>query len=249
MMHGLREAGDLFVLFLTVLLVGCATFGTPSGPGDDPGGRLTRGSVALEQGRFGQAYRDFRALARRCESGTEGREAVLLLATLELDPRNPARLAPAGAQLAARYLQTPSLSVTSLRVAESLYLLALDLGAAPVEDPFAPIPIIPGLTAADTTREATADTAEDRDADRGDAVQEPWSVAPRFRDCGSAASPQPLRELPLLSGPSLDATLESLVDQREALRARVDSLSAELERVRGLLRSDPPRPDAARDQP
>lgn len=231
----------LLMLAIAALASACATARAMPGSGGDPGSRLLEGADALEEGRFGEAYRTLRALAARCESGEQGREAVLLLSTGELDPRNPARSPAASAQLAARYLQAPSIPVTSLVVAESLYLLALDLGASSVQDPFGPISTVSGAVESGGVAGAAAGGAAGSEGR--------WSVAPRFESCGSDSAPQQIRDLPSLPGPSLSDSVGSLVDRRDALRATADSLSSELERVRGLLRSGPARPDSTPRRP
>lgn len=231
----------LSLLTISVLASACATPRATPGSTDDSPSRLLAGAAALEGGRFGEASRTLRDLAARCESGEEGREAVLLLSTGELDPRNPGRSTAASAQLAARYLQAPSIPVTSRVVAESLYLLALDLGAPPVQDPFGPISTVWGIAASDSVAGLGAGGM--------DGTGGPWSVAPRFESCESNAAPQQIRDLPSLPGASLSDSVGSLVDRRDALRATVDSLSSELERVRGLLRSGPARLDGTPRHP
>ena len=238
-----RRHGRILALALLLAGVswGCASLSSEPSEGSDVGGRLAEGEAALYDGRYAEAYWIFRELASTCEAGEEGREAILLLATAELDPRNPARFPPGAAYLAARYLQVPSLGVTARAAAESVYLLALDLGAPPVEDPYAPIPANPALAMDDRSR------IEETRA--GDGSAQSWSAAARFRNCSSPASGEEVvRDLPTLSGPSLHTTLEIVLDQRDIARSRVDSLSAELERIRGLLRSEAPTPDSATDR-
>lgn len=220
---------------------GCASFSSEPPERPDAGSRLAEGEAALDDGRFAEAYWIFRKLASSCEAGEEGSEAILLLATAELDPRNPARFPPGAAYLAARYLQVSSLAVTARAAAESLYLLALDLGASSVEDPYSPIPANPALAMDDSLRIGETEAR--------DGSPETWSVATGFRNCSSPESGEGVvRDLPTLSGPSLHATIENLMDQRDVARSRVDSLSAELERIRGLLRSGAPIPDSATDR-
>ncbi|MFP3948751.1 MAG: hypothetical protein ACOC8K_01685 [Gemmatimonadota bacterium] len=245
-----RRHGAVFVLALTLAGVswGCAGFSTgPSVGPTDSGSRLAEGKAALDEGRYGEAYGIFQELASSCEAGEEGSDAILLLATAELDPRNPARFPTGTAHLAARYLQVSPLTVTARAVAESLYLLALDLGARPVEDPYSPIPTNPAMAMdAPLATDAPSQTAESA---ARDASPEEWSVAPGFRDCSSPEERDVVdRELPTLSGPSLDATIEALLGERDIARSAADSLSTELERIRGLLRSGIPDPDSGMDR-
>ena len=48
---------------------------------------------------------------------------------------------------------------------------------------------------------------------------------------------------------SLYAHLAHLAGERDALRSRVDLLESELERIRGLIKSAPQRPEAASEDP
>lgn len=90
---------------------------------------------SLAEGRFEEATVDLKELASRCENGSRGREAVLVWATVELDPRNDRGSAETAARLAARYLQFPGLEPTQVSAGEALYLLALDRGAPRVRAP------------------------------------------------------------------------------------------------------------------
>lgn len=192
--------------------------------GIDFGSRLHTAAVALGSERFDEAYRDLRFLAERCESGEAGSEAVLLLASQELNPRNPDRSPQAAAQLAARYLQISSASPTSLRVAESLYLLALDLGANPVESPFASIP---------ASDPGAADDRAGRDPDPEEAESAAsWSVASGFRDCDVLARPRVERPPPRLAGRSLREQLTGLTTEQEVLVRRIEFLESELRWMR-----------------
>lgn len=205
-----------------------------------PESRFLEATVALEHGRFEEAYWEFQALAEQCESGKWGRRSVLLLAAQVMDPGNPLRFPDAGAQLAARYLQVPAPSISTEALARSLYVHALELGATPVEDPFAPIPIRDTPPEDAGGRSGTAREAAIRAEAAGS-----WTVAPRFRSCDSRETPSLVRSLPDAPESTLYGDLEALSREREFLRARVDSLESELERVRGLLRSGATRADTA----
>lgn len=221
-----RSAGRRLALLLSISVSGCV-WAAGGGHGlDDPEARYERAEIALEDGRFADAFRDLRSLAERCGSGRVGREAVLLLASQEIDPRNPARTPQAAAQLAARLLQSPSASRTSLVLAESIYLNALELGAEVVRDPFAPLPLA----------DEEAATEPDRGHHRPSSARsgKSWNVAPRFQDCGEVAAPLVVRALPLLPAVSLRGKLTSLEEERTMLLSTIDSLEFELATTRSF---------------
>ena len=58
-----------------------------------------------------------------------GQRAVLALAAASLDPRNPNRRIDMGATYAARYLNDNTKAAWTEPVGETLYLMALELGA------------------------------------------------------------------------------------------------------------------------
>lgn len=233
------------ILLAVALTGGCAgALGRGAGGGQAEE-RFRAASAAAERGDFGRASRQLRSLAARCESGDRGREAVLLLAAVEIDPRNPSPSPATAAHLAARYLQVPQAPGASLAVAETLYLMALDLGANPVRDPFAPIPSLEGEAAAGAG---------------------PWTVAESFRSCGESGEPEKVRNVPEHPGVPLWMAVRNARRERDSLagradsltlradslaeraaeagrlRARADSLEAELRRVRSLLEQDPGGP-------
>lgn len=215
--------GRLVALLVSLVLVGC---GARLWPSEGPSGgdeHLRRAAEALHDGEFERAGEALRPLASQCENGEAGREAVLLLASLEMDPRNAAGSPQSAAQLAARYLQLPSASSSSRALAGALYLAALDRGAAPVADVLASIPSRPAR------RSVAASPFGQRDS---------WRVADRFQDCETGGGAIPLRRLPEHPGTpqwkmleSVSAELDSLKRHRASLRERVDGLAREAERV------------------
>lgn len=184
---------------------------------------LADGIRALETGDYEEASRRFRWLAARCESGADGRRAVLLLATAALDPRNPEGSPDEGARLTAHALRLPGVDPGQRVVAETLFLLALEGGAQ--------VPARSGRTS----------SANDEDV----------GLAPRFQDCDVAdpAGIAPARFLPVLPG-APTAVLHSRVRaERDSLRSRVEAVEAELQRIRALLhRSLPSPPDSGDHQ-
>jgi hypothetical protein len=182
---------------------------------------LERGTVLLASGAFGSAETVLRQIASSCESGADGRRAILLLAALRLDPRNPAAHPDSAAAYATSYLALSDHEPSERPLAESLYLMALDRGAVP-----GPRPAVPGGVA---TRFSDCDAPE------------PPVLAP-------LALPTLGREPMVTIEARLRAQRDTLAtraaqlgDRNEALEQRVRELEAELQRIRRLL-GGPPGP-------
>lgn len=173
----------------------------------DPADSLSSGIAAVEAGDFAQATTRLQWLAARCETGDYGRRAVLLLAALGIDPRNPDASSDEAARLAARYLGLPRIGPDDRVLAETLYLLALDRGAG--------IPAPP----------------EEAEIRGTEAVR---GVAVRFHGCGRQL-PADEVALPELPGPTTTNRVSRLRAERDSLQDRLTSLEAELERIRELL--------------
>jgi len=92
--------------------------------------RFTAGMVALRRGDFAQANTDLTWVAEHHPDKEIGRQALLAVAALEVDPRNPRRRLSMGRELAASYLKLEDRERWTEPVAQSLYLLAEELGAA-----------------------------------------------------------------------------------------------------------------------
>lgn len=118
--------GRILPLLLAVLLAGCA--GWLRRGGADPEQRLERGLAALEAEQFSEAHADLSWVYTSYADQKLGRRALLALAALELDPRNPERRLAIGAELAGRYLRMSDIPRWTEPAAEALYLLALELG-------------------------------------------------------------------------------------------------------------------------
>jgi len=180
------------------------------------------GLARMAGGEFATAELAFRDAASHCESGTAGRRSLLFLSFLALDPRNPAAHPDSAALMAARFLDLPGNTEEEMLEAEALYITALDHGADPE---LRPDPVNPGF-------------------------------AVRFGDCDQPFPARDQRPLPTLVG-SMSGRLQSLDEERGALaeenqqlrgtvrqlrqtsgalQTRVDSLEAELERIRQLIR-------------
>ncbi|MCK5651804.1 MAG: hypothetical protein KAJ42_10520, partial [Gemmatimonadetes bacterium] len=89
------------------------------------------GLALMADGDFAGAEMDFRDAATRCESGSDGRRALLFLSFLALDPRNPTAHPDSAALMAARFLNLPGKNREETLEAEALYITALDHGADP----------------------------------------------------------------------------------------------------------------------
>ena len=92
--------------------------------------RFSAGMVALRRGDFAQASTDLTWVAEHYPDKSEGRQALLIVAALELDPRNPRRRLEMGRDLAGSYLKTEDMERWTEPVAQTLRLLAMELGAA-----------------------------------------------------------------------------------------------------------------------
>lgn len=119
------------VIFLVVVLsvTGCSLL--KSKPAPPVSGPYHTGLVHLDGGNFPGAEQAFRESASHCESGDEGRRALLFLSFLALDPRNPAAHPDSAALMAARVLNLPNKTPEETLEAEALYVAALDRGADP----------------------------------------------------------------------------------------------------------------------
>lgn len=210
------------------LLGGCAKLFPPSEPSPTET-RLEQGVEALDRGDLEAAEAAFREVASSCEAGQDGRDALLLLSTLALEPRNPSADPDRAARLAAAYLRLPDASDVDVSLAKTLYLLALDRGASAL--------------------------ASDSASPQEDALV--GGVAGRFSNCGGGGVVERIRVLPTHPGPRAVDRLEQATSERDSLQLRADSLSrtlqaarvrireleAELERIRKLLKGGSGRPD------
>ncbi len=228
----------LVPLALPLLTLACATVRAEP-PAPDP---LSRGVVALEAGRWGEAESALHEVAGRCESGLSGVDALLLLSTAALDPGNPGRDPSRAAGYAGHVIQLPDVDAVRLALARGLYLAALDEGAR-----------------------LPASRVRDAEDARPPIPRAAPAVSNRFSACGEPPTPTAARPLPSFPGTplaealerersradSMDALLRSAgeaVDAASAggdvsnekevsqLQDRVKALEAELARIRRLLR-------------
>jgi hypothetical protein len=145
--------GSIWAVALVGLLTGCATLREPFQ--DDGEERLEAALAALARGDYRTAHDGLSAVAQQFPNDDEGRQAVLALAALELDPRNPGRRIAMGADVAANYLRMADNDAWTQPIAQTLYLLGLELGAAEervekaereAERAAARLPALPGPT-------------------------------------------------------------------------------------------------------
>jgi hypothetical protein len=208
----------LGLLGLLGVMGGCAWLPgrAPSEAQVDPSqARFTAGLHAAEASDFQGARELLEELVTHCESGPWGRDAVLVMGALELSPRNPAGTPDVAAGLLARYLQEPTAPPSSVILAETLYLAALDRGADPVGNPFVFRPDLPPV--------APRFAACHRDSDPA-----PVRSLPTLPESGAT------REI-------LDRTQverDSLAILADSLIRRNEALEAELDRIRRLLLPD-----------
>lgn len=186
--------GSIWALALAGLLTGCATLkGSLESRGEQ---RFEESLAALARGDYRTAQEGLAWVAQNDADEDHGRAALLALAALELDPRNPARRIAVGADVAASYLALEDKEAWTNPVAQTMYLLGLELGAA----------------------EERVEKAE-RAVERANA------------------------RLPSLPGPSVSARIRNAEQERDKLKARVETLEKqlqekeqELERIRKTIR-------------
>lgn len=114
-------------------------------PGPSPAERLDAALELAEVGEFDGATAVLDSLYRAHWDQQVGRQALLNLAALTIDPRNPQRSLWRSADYAARLIGLPSAPPHLLPVASSLYLVSIELG---------------GLEEQRAAAEAARDTAE-----------------------------------------------------------------------------------------
>lgn len=195
---------------LAAAVAGCATLGL-GGPSDKEV-RLDAGLTALAAGDYRTAHDHLAWTAQTHPDEDEGQRALLALAATELDPRNPGRRLWATVDLAERYLQMPDAPAWTRPLAESMHLVASELGAAEER-------------AAGAEQQAALTQTENR----------------RLRYVGSTV-PQRLREVSGARDAALVERneLRTRLDRMErTLTARNDSIAAlykEIERIRKLIK-------------
>lgn len=218
-------------------LAACATFrGGDDPPEVTPRERLIEAAAALDRGDFRTAYADLSWVYTHCPASRVGRDALLLMATAELDPRNEARRPDVAASLAAEYLALPAAPVEVRPAATSIYLVARELGAEPPRVDASALP------------DSLVRLSDECDP-RAPAGLPPTARARGLDDESLPTAERPLwlPELPVAPVPeriarleaqrdSVSAQMAALLEQVKQLQARVASQQQEIERIRKTLR-------------
>jgi hypothetical protein len=191
---------------LALALPACATFDTVFGSGPD---RFDTGIAALQRGDFAQASNDLNWVILKHPNDPIGQRALLASASLEMDPRNPQRHLALGADLAATYLQKAK-EPESQALAQTLYLLALELGAAEER-----------LAQAEADKRQAEQRAE-------------WAQLPKL-PASSTTVPARLRTL-TEEKDKLAKRVETLEQQVAERDKKLDEKEKELERIRKTLK-------------
>lgn len=194
----------------------------------DPEASLRIAVDAIDERDFSKARHRLLALAHDCAppSPEVKDRAALLLASIELDVRNPSGRPDAAAAVAARMLARSTPGDPEAALARVLYTLALDRGAKPI-DPDSEL-IRPGYGCpADATHV--------------------WPDA--------APLPEPIAPTTAQRLAALEDTLAIRTDSLRVLHerlatayARTEALEAEIERIRKLLRGPGPVDDPRKDR-
>lgn len=161
------KRSSIGALVFAGLLAGCATLKAPfESRGQE---RLEQGLEALARSDYRTAHEHLTWVLQNDPDDEHGRRAMLVLAALEMDPRNPQRRIGAGADYVAAYLGAPDRATWTQPIAQTLYLLSLELGAAEeraaraeraAERAQAQLPALPGPTV--TARLRSAEQERDR---------------------------------------------------------------------------------------
>jgi hypothetical protein len=214
------SAAGCAVVSFSLLVVACSYIEPVAEPA--PPSVFEIGLAHLADGDFAGAELRFRDAASRCESGSQGRRALLFLSFLALDPRNPAAQPDTAALMAARVLNLPGKTREETLEAEALYITALDYGADPelevdfenpgfavrfgdCDEPF-PAGVYRTLPVLDNP---TSGLLRSLDEERGTLTEE---------------------------NQQLRYTIRRLRLSSDSLQAQVDTLQAELDRIRQLIR-------------
>lgn len=190
-------------LALPVLLLCTAcSMVQPASPAPDRANRratLDMGLAALEAGEHERGRRLLATVAAICPVDPLGRRASLALTASELDPRGGGR-PDVAADLAAFQLTRPGADRWTRSMAEDLYLIALDYGAAPVTPARTP-PVSIYWTAYGLADAASADAGAAMPRARGIAAETPSDAERRRAAAARAARPAPDDEPPIDTPP------------------------------------------------
>lgn len=211
----MRDARRIAAATMLAVLVlsGCASAGASRTAG---AGRLDAGALALRRGEFDRAGEALAEVRRTCGETRLGRQALLLIAALEMDPRNPSGDPGRAAALAGHWLTRPETFPWTRSIAETLYLQALRAGGAPYT--------VPGTAPAGVRELLEMVHPADGAGETCDALE--WEVL------AAGGLPELDRNPPRGS----TGGAGRLRDDNTRLREKVARLEAELERIRETLR-------------
>jgi DNA repair exonuclease SbcCD ATPase subunit len=119
----------LLLVTTAVSASGCAAIASMRGA-PSPQAQLEAGAEAVQEQEYARARGLLEPLVYDRAHERVGQQALLLMLAAELDNRNPQRRLWAAADMAGRLLATDGVESWMVPVAESYYLLAMELGAA-----------------------------------------------------------------------------------------------------------------------
>ncbi|HET6340945.1 MAG TPA: hypothetical protein VFG78_02045 [Gemmatimonadota bacterium] len=180
-------------------------------------GGLDAGALALRRGEFDQAREALANVRRTCGESRLGRQALLLIAALEADPRNPAGDPDRAAALAGHWLTHPETFPWTRPVAETIYLHAVRAGGTPYSASGKPPGEVQDLLAMSRPADGADEACDATD----------WEVL-------GAGAPPELSGRPRSGGSPDEA--DGLRQDNARLREQVAQLEAELQRIRETLR-------------
>jgi chemotaxis protein histidine kinase CheA len=226
-------------------LAGCASLQGSDAP--DPEQRFDRAMEALERQDFRSAYEQFSLVYTGHWNQPVSERALLAMAAVELDPRNGGRRLDIGADLAARHFQLAGSPSWTTPVSQTLYLLALELGAAEeraaraeAEKERAEVEKQEAQRQAEQAERQKQQAEKEKRAARAE-VQRAKAQA-RAATAKARAVERETRPLPRYSGTSVSARVGELSAERARLRDQVQALrrqlaerEQELERIRATL--------------
>jgi len=125
--EGKMKRAPLLLALLLAGVTGCAALGNGGPP--EPELRLEMGLAALAQRDFPRAQEHLEWVYRNHWQEPIGQQALLVLIAAEMDPRNTTRRLWASADMSARLLGIDAAPRWMQPIGETLYLLALELGA------------------------------------------------------------------------------------------------------------------------
>jgi hypothetical protein len=208
-----RSSAVAVACFLA-LISACASSGAYREAG---AGGLDAGALALRRGEFVRARDALVEVRRTCGDARLGRQALLLIAALETDPRNPSGDPDRAAALAGHWLTRPETFPWTRPVAETIYLHALRAGGKPFSASAKPPRDVEDLLAMDRPADGAGETCEASD----------WKVL------GGGAPPE---QGGRRRGGGSTGQAGGLREENARLREQVARLETELQRIRETLR-------------